>query len=167
LIGALFGPFVARAHAEVPVVAPDQLGMNAEQLDRIGAIVAKEIEAKNLPGCVVLVGRTGGIGMIKAYGRRQIEPREEPMTPDTVFDMASLTKPIATATSVMILVERGQLRLRNPVADYIPEFGENGKDKITVEDLLVHRGGLVPDNSLGDYEDGREKAWKRIFALVV
>jgi CubicO group peptidase (beta-lactamase class C family) len=139
-----------RIAAEVPVVAPAELGLSAEHLARIDGIVAKEIEAKNLPGCVVAIGRTGGIGLLKAYGHRQVEPDEEPMTTDTVFDMASLTKPIATATSVMILVERGELRLRNPVADYIPEFGENGKDKITVEDLLVHRGGLVPDNSLGD-----------------
>ena len=103
--------------------------------------------------------------MLKAYGRRQIEPDDEAMTVDTVFDMASLTKPIATATSIMMLVERGEVRLRNPVAEYIPEFGQNGKDDITVEDLLVHRGGLIPDNSLKDYQDGAEKSWERIFAL--
>jgi uncharacterized protein YbbC (DUF1343 family)/CubicO group peptidase (beta-lactamase class C family) len=142
-----------------------ELGFSAEQLDRIDVVVEAEIEAKHLPGCVVAIGRTGGIGLLKAYGLRQVEPEEKEMTVDTVFDMASLTKPIATATSIMILVERGEIRLRNPVADYIPEFGENGKEDVTVEDLLVHRGGLIPDNSLKDYQDGHEKSWERIFAL--
>jgi uncharacterized protein YbbC (DUF1343 family)/CubicO group peptidase (beta-lactamase class C family) len=151
--------------AELPQVLPSELGLNAEQLDRIDAMVEAEIKAKRLPGCVVAIGRTGGVGFLKAYGNRRLEPSPEPMTVDTLFDMASLTKPIATATSVMILVERGQVRLRNPIAEYIPEFGQNGKENVTVEDLLVHRGGLIPDNALKDYEDGVEKAWERLFAL--
>jgi len=166
ILGAfLLIAIAGRTSAEVPVVAPEALGLSAEHLARIDGIVDKAIEDKKLPGCVVAIGRTGGVGFLKAYGRRQIEPDDEPMTVDTVFDMASLTKPIATATSVMILVERGEVRLRNPVCEYIPEFGQNGKDEITVEDLLVHRGGLVPDNPLKDYEDGAEKAWERLFAL--
>ncbi|MBL9161553.1 MAG: DUF1343 domain-containing protein [Planctomycetaceae bacterium] len=153
------------SQAELPVVPAASLGLNQEQLDRIDALVEAEIEAKRLPGCVVAIGRTGGIGFLKAYGNRQLEPSQEPMTVETLFDMASLTKPIATATSVMILVEQGKVRLRNPIAEYIPEFGQNGKEHITVEDLLVHRGGLIPDNALKDYEDGPEKAWERLFAL--
>lgn len=153
------------SQAEVPVVPAASLGLNQQQLDRIDALVEAEIEAKRLPGCVVAIGRTGGIGFLKAYGNRRVQPSPEPMTVDTLFDMASLTKPIATATSVMILVEQGQVRLRNPIAEYIPEFGQNGKEHITVEDLLVHRGGLIPDNALKDYEDGVEKAWERLFAL--
>jgi uncharacterized protein YbbC (DUF1343 family)/CubicO group peptidase (beta-lactamase class C family) len=65
----------------------------------------------------------------------------------------------------MILVERGLVRLRNPVAEYIPEFGQNGKDQITIEQLLTHQSGLVPDNPLKDYQDGPDKSWERIFAL--
>jgi len=165
LTALLIAAITGQASADVPVVPPEELGISAEHLDRIDGIVADAIEDKKLPGCVVAIGRTGGVGMLKAYGCRQIEPDEEPMTVETVFDMASLTKPMATATSIMILVERGEVRLRNPVCEYIPEFGQNGKDEITVEDLLVHRGGLVPDNSLEDYEDGPEKAWERLFAL--
>jgi uncharacterized protein YbbC (DUF1343 family)/CubicO group peptidase (beta-lactamase class C family) len=155
----------APGRAQVPEVSPDALGLNAELLDRIDGLVEQAIEEKKLPGCVVAIGRTGGIGFLKPYGHRQLEPGREEMTTDTVFDMASLTKPIATATSIMILVERGEVRLRSPVADYIPEFGENGKEHVTVEDLLIHRGGLIPDNSLKDYQDGVEKAWERIYAL--
>src|SRR5690349_18526256 len=118
----LFQSGAGSVAADVPVAPPEQLGLDAQQLQRIDALVAQEIDAGNLPGCVVAIGRTGGIGMLKAYGQRQIEPEREEMTVDTVFDMASLTKPIATATSIMILVERGEVRLRNPVAEYIPEF---------------------------------------------
>ena len=155
------------SRAEVPVVPAASLGLNQQQLDRIDALVEMEIHEKKLPGCVVAIGRTGGIGFLKAYGNRQIEPSEDAMTVDTLFDMASLTKPIATATSVMILVERGDIRLRDPVAQYLPEFGKNGKEDITVEDLLVHRGGLIPDNALKDYEDGPNKSWERICELNV
>jgi uncharacterized protein YbbC (DUF1343 family)/CubicO group peptidase (beta-lactamase class C family) len=154
-----------RVEAELPQVGPEQLGLSAKQLAYIDGQVATEIEAKNLPGCVVAIGRTGGVGFLKAYGQRQLEPEKEKMTVDTIFDMASLTKGTATATSIMILVERGQVRLRNPVADYIPEFAANGKEKITIEDLLVHRGGLIPDNPLDDYNDGEEKAWEHTFKL--
>jgi uncharacterized protein YbbC (DUF1343 family)/CubicO group peptidase (beta-lactamase class C family) len=155
----------SRSLAEVPEVPPEKLGLSAKQLAYIDEQVAKEIEAKHLPGCVVAIGRTGGIGLLKAYGHRQLEPDKEKMTTDTIFDMASLTKGTATATSIMILVERGEVRLRNPIAEYIPEFAANGKEKITVEDLLVHRGGLIPDNPISDFNDGEEKAWEHIFDL--
>ncbi len=148
-----------------PVVAPDKIGLSGEQLAKIDELVEESIEKGNLPGCVVAIGRTGAIGLLKVYGQRQTEPTEEEMTADTVFDMASLTKPIATATSIMILVERGEVRLRETAATYIPEFGQNGKDDVTVEQLLTHQSGLIPDNPLGDYEDGVETAWERIFAL--
>jgi CubicO group peptidase (beta-lactamase class C family) len=87
------------------------------------------------------------------------------MTTDTVFDVASMTKPIATATSVMILAERGKLDLHAPVARYIPEFTQNGKDAVTVEQLLLHRGGLIADNPLKDYEAGPDEALRKIWAL--
>jgi len=86
------------------------------------------------------------------------------MTCDTVFDLASLTKPIATATSVMLLVERQQLALDEPVAKYLPEFGQAGKQSITVRQLLTHQGGLIADNPIEDFADGSEKAFQRIFA---
>ena len=89
------------------------------------------------------------------------------MTTDTIFDLASLTKPIATATSVLLLVEQGQLDLEERVATYLPEFGQNGKEAITVLQLLTHQGGLTPDNELGDYADGPAQAWERICGLGV
>lgn len=149
----------------LPVVAPAEVGMNAERLAEIDAVVAAGLAKKQMPGCVVLVGRQGKIVWRKAYGDRQIKPERAAMTLDTVFDLASLTKPIATATSVMLLVERGKIAVDEPAAKYIPEFTGHGKEKITVEQLLVHTSGLTPDNALSDYRDGPEKSWERICAL--
>ncbi len=150
----------------LPEKSPAELGLNASRLDAIDELVAAEIEKGNLPGCVVMIGRRDGIALKRAYGQRQVEPTSEKMTLDTVFDMASLTKPLATATSIMLLIERGQIRLHDPVATYIPEFSKNGKDSITIEHLLTHQGGLIPDNPLADYEQGPAEAWKRILELT-
>src|SRR5437764_9568527 len=87
------------------------------------------------------------------------------MTTNTVFDMASITKPVATATSVMLLVERGQLKLGQKVTSILPEFAANEKDGITIFDLLTHQSGLLPDNAVADYENGREEAIKKICEL--
>lgn len=146
--------------------APESVGMSSRQLAFLDEAIADEIAKKQLPGAVVLVGRQGKIVWRKAYGNRVLEPNVEAMTPDTIFDLASLTKVVATATSVMVLVERGKLRLGDPVARYIPEFGENGKRAITIEQLLTHRSGLIPDNSIGDYQQGVEKAWENIWKLA-
>ena len=116
-------------------------------------------------GVSVIVADHERILYRKAFGDRQVEPTPEPMTVDTVFDMASITKPVATATSVMILVQQGKVDVNQPVIKYIPEFGAAGKNEITVADLLLHVGGLIPDNSLRDYQDGIDNAWEKIWAL--
>ncbi len=156
----------ALAHcAPLPQSDPLAVGLDGTILEQIEGLVASEIQQEKLPGCVVMIGRQGTVAFARAFGHRQLQPTPELMTVDTVFDMASLTKPVATATSIMILVERGQLRLRDPVANTIPEFAQNGKDKITVEHLLTHQGGLIPDNPLADYKQGSKEAWNRIWAL--
>jgi uncharacterized protein YbbC (DUF1343 family)/CubicO group peptidase (beta-lactamase class C family) len=151
--------------AGLPRAEPADAGMDAEHLARIDEIVAQGLAEKRMPGCVVCVGRRGTIVLLKAYGNKQLRPGELPMTTDTVFDMASITKPVATATSVMILVERGQLKLGQRVAALIPEFAANEKEAITVFDLLTHQSGLLPDNALADYNDGPKKAVERICVL--
>ena len=150
----------------LPSAAPESAGMSSQQLAYIDEAVTAEIAKKQLPGAVVLVGRQGKIVYRKAFGNRALEPSVEAMTTDTVFDLASLTKVVATATSVMILVERGKIRLGDPVSRYIPEFGEMGKKNITVEQLLTHRSGLIPDNAIEDYHQGAEKAWENIWKLA-
>ncbi|GAB5442466.1 MAG: hypothetical protein Fues2KO_28150 [Fuerstiella sp.] len=151
--------------ADLPKAKPEAVGMDVKKLDEIDAVVAEGIAEKKMPGCVVMIGHQGHIVYHKAFGHRQLVPQKQPMKPDTVFDMASLTKPIATATSIMTLVDAGKLDVNARVSKYVPEFAANGKQDITVHQLLTHMGGLIPDNSLKDYLDGPEKAFERIYAL--
>jgi uncharacterized protein YbbC (DUF1343 family)/CubicO group peptidase (beta-lactamase class C family) len=140
-------------------------GMGPAMERYIERLVASALERGDMAGCVVLVGRRAGIVYEKAFGHRSIEPKQVPMTTDTLFDMASLTKPVATATSVMILIERGQLRLQDKVTKFFPEFAAKGKEDVTIEQLLVHSAGLIPDNALADYHDGWTSAQPKICDL--
>ncbi len=169
-IGLLFTILLAVSIAELnaeglPLAAPDAVGLDAACLSQIDGVVAAGIDAGEMPGCVVCIGRQGKIAYLKAYGYQQIEPEKSEMTIDTVFDMASITKPVATATSTMLLVHRGSLKLNDRVAEHLPEFAQNGKDQVTIEDLLLHQSGLTPDNALSDYEDGPAKAFENVYAL--
>ncbi|WP_435009171.1 exo-beta-N-acetylmuramidase NamZ domain-containing protein [Tundrisphaera lichenicola] len=154
------------AIASLPEARPEALGIDPSRLARVEDAIARAIGEKTVPGAVVLVGRKGKIAMARAFGKRSVEPTDEPMTRDTVFDMASLTKPVATATSVMVLLERGKFRLSDPIVRHLPELKGNGKDAITIDQLLRHRTGLIPDNPIADYADGPEKAWSRIAELA-
>ncbi len=149
----------------LPRVSPDKIGLDPQKLDKIDALVAAGLENKQMPGCVVLVARQGQVAWRKAYGQMSAESGFESLSENTIYDLASLTKPIATATSVMKLVEEGKVELSAPVTKYLPEFAVHGKEKITVEQLLLHISGLIADNPLSDYQDGPEKAWERLFAL--
>jgi len=153
------------AEAALPEAKPDALGLDGSRLARVGEAVGLAVEKGEVPGAVVLVGRRGKIAFAWAVGRRAIVPAEEPMTRDTVFDLASLTKPVATATSIMLLVEAAKLRLDEPFVRYLPEFDNHGKGAITIEQLLRHRSGLVADNPLTDFADGPTKAWERLANL--
>ena len=149
----------------MPTAAPADVGVDPDRLAVIDEIVAEGLRRARMPGCVVLVGARGHIVHHKAYGRRAVEPEAEEMTLDTVFDLASLTKPIATANSVMLLVEEGKVELDKPACTYLPEFTGEDKESITVRQLLTHQSGLIADNALSDYLDGPEKAWERITSL--
>src|SRR5215471_2882500 len=139
--------------AKLIPTSPESVGLSGSRLTKIDEAVLDSISRRETPGAVVLVGRRGRIVYRKAFGRRTIEPQSDAdeMTVDTVFDLASLTKIVATATSMMILVEQGKVSLADPVALYIPEFAKNGKERITVEQLMTHRAGLPPDNEIADY----------------
>lgn len=109
---------------------------------RISQAARQEIAAGRLPGAVILVGHQGEIVYRKAFGFRALQPLPQPMTPDTIFDLASLTKVVATSTAVMQLAERGQVDLDRPAAVYWPEFAQNGKGRISLRHLLTHTSGL-------------------------
>jgi uncharacterized protein YbbC (DUF1343 family)/CubicO group peptidase (beta-lactamase class C family) len=137
---------------------------STSDLDVLDPIVQTAIQNHEVPGAVLLVGHDGRVIYRKAFGSRSLEPTRTPMTVDTVFDIASLTKVVATTTAVMQLVEKGKIRLNDPVVKYIAEFGQNGKTDITVRDLLTHYSGLPPDLDLTHPWTGHDVAYTMAFA---
>lgn len=148
--------------ATLPVAAPAAVGMSAARLAEIDNAAQKSIERREMPGAVVLAARRGRVVWRKAYGARAVLPAREAMTTETIFDLASLTKVVATATSIMILIERGQVRLSDPASLYVPELKGEGKEKITIEQLLTHRSGFAPDFDLSEPWTGYDEAIKRL-----
>ena len=137
---------------------------NTPNLAVLDAIVLDAIHDHQIPGAVLLVGHNGQVVYRKAFGNRALEPRRESMTADTIFDIASLTKVVATTTAVMQLVQKGEVRVNDPVAKYIPDFAENGKDDITVRNLLTHFSGLREDFNLDPPWQGRDAGFRLAFA---
>ncbi len=151
----------APAPMPTPASAPASAGFDQARAARADEVIRQAIDQKQLPGAVLLVGRGDQVVYEKAYGNRAVTPSVEPMTLDTIFDMASVTKVVATTTSVMILVEEGRIRLSDRVATFIPEFGKYGKNEITVRHLLTHAGGLRPDIDMNDEFHGYDAAIER------
>jgi CubicO group peptidase (beta-lactamase class C family) len=139
--------------------------VDREKLTKIDAAVDAALKRNDCPGAVVLVVHADEVVFRKAYGLRVVQPEKVPMTPDTVFDMASITKPVATATSIMLLAEQGKLSFSDPVAKHWPAFAANGKESVTIEHCLLHVSGLTADNAIADYADGPEKALERVADL--
>jgi uncharacterized protein YbbC (DUF1343 family) len=151
---------IASAHAAPPeavLVASASLPEAA-----IDAAVEEAIANQSLPGAVVVIGRHDRILLRRAYGYRELEPSLATMTLDTLFDLASLTKPIATATSIMVLVERGGVALEDPLVKYVPECGTGGKGEITLRHLLLHVAGLPAVTPKEDFAYGRDEVIRRI-----
>ena len=137
---------------------------NAPNLAVLDSIVLDAIHDHQIPGAVLLVGHNGQVVYRKAFGNRALEPRREAMTADTIFDIASLTKVVATTTAVMQLVQKGEVRVNDPVAKYISEFAANGKEDITVRNLLTHFSGLREDFDLDPPWQGRDAGLRLAFA---
>jgi uncharacterized protein YbbC (DUF1343 family)/CubicO group peptidase (beta-lactamase class C family) len=128
----------------VMVTSASSQMLREEQMAPIAEMAKKAIQTGKIPGAVILIGNQGKVVYRQAFGFRALKPKKLPMTTDTIFDIASLTKVIATSIAVAQLVEMGKLDLEDPVAKYWPEFGANGKEGITVRDLLTHYSGLRP-----------------------
>src|SRR6185436_8246506 len=144
---AAFAPAIASAAAFKP-----------DKLAEIDTAITEAIADKKLPGGVLWLEQNG-VEHKKIYGNRSLVPAEERTTEDTIYDAASLTKVVATTTAIMQLVERGKLDLNAPVARYIPDFAANGKENVTVRQLITHFSGLRPDL---DYKP----AWSSIETAV-
>ena len=131
----------------------------------IDVAVTAAIGRGELPGAVVLVLHKDEIVYRKAFGQRAVMPINTLMTVITVFDLASLTKPIVTATAIMLLIEEGKLNVKDKLAQHLPAFCRKETEGVTLEHLLLHTSGFIADNALSDYQDGRAKALERLFAL--
>ncbi len=158
---------VPRSDAQPRTAATASAGLSPVRLAAVDAIIGQAIADGNIPGAVLIVGHNGKVVYRKAYGSRALEPKREPMTLDTIFDLASLTKVIATTTAVMQLVQQGKVRLNDPVAKYLPEFAQNAKDDITVRQLLTHYSGLEPDLDLKTPWEGKDTAYRMAFAEIL
>ena len=150
------------------LVSPEQVGMSSKQIMHADKIIEQAIQQKEIPGAVLAVVKDGKMAYLKAYGNKQVFPSTISMDVNTVFDLASLTKPVATAISAMILVERGQLRLLDKVNLYIPNFKEwsDGKNKkdIRVIDLMTHTSGLPSYAPVAQLE--KEKVSSRPIQMI-
>jgi uncharacterized protein YbbC (DUF1343 family)/CubicO group peptidase (beta-lactamase class C family) len=149
---------VPHGSAQAPAQRRLSTPVDVTRLDAIEPIVQAAIKEKLLPGAVVLVGHRDRIVYQKAFGNRAVEPGVEPMTVDTIFDLASLTKVVATTTSMLMLIEDGKVRLSDRVATHIPGFERYGKGDITVRHLMTHVSGLRPDVDLGEAWVGYDTA---------
>jgi uncharacterized protein YbbC (DUF1343 family)/CubicO group peptidase (beta-lactamase class C family) len=154
------GPPLRLRSAQVRAAVP----AHTVALSAVDAVIEQAIHEGNIPGAVLIIGHNGQVICRKAYGSRALEPRREAMTLDTIFDLASLTKVIVTTTAVMQLFEHGAIRLNDPVAKYLPEFAQNGKEDITIRQLLTHYSGLEPDLDLKTVWEGKETAYRMAFA---
>lgn len=150
----------------LPKTKPEKVGMSSARLKRVEAIIREAIQNKDFPGAVLLVGRKGKIVFHRSFGESQWVPEVRQMSSSMIFDLASITKPVATATSIMLLVEQGKIRLWDKVKEYIPEFkpyasnvdrtteGESEPEDACLWHLLTHTSGLPP------YTDAEEVAQK-------
>ncbi len=139
---------------------PATTAVSESDFASVDALVRQDVTNESITGAVLLVGHNGKIVHQKAFGLRAVSPRPETMTLDTVFDLASLTKVVATTPSVMRMIELGQVRLNDSVSRYLPEFAANGKQSVTVRELLTHYSGLRPDLDANPPWQGQEEAFR-------
>lgn len=144
-------------NAQYAITASDTIRYEKE--NQMDAAINEAIAAGKCPGGVLWVEHNGR-SYHKAYGNRALVPATETMFENTIFDAASLTKVVACAPAVMLLVERGQLSLDDLAVKYLPEFTGGGKESVTIRQLITHTSGLRPDISLKPDWSGSEAAIK-------
>jgi len=144
-------------------VEPESVGMDAAGLKDIDAVVEQTIAIGHTPGAVVAIGRGNKLCFLKGYGHRQFYPEQEKITLDTLFDLASVTKVACTATALALVVDQGKVSPDDPVVHYFPEFGVNGKDRITVWHCMTHASGIM--DYYNQTRGTKEELWKLLCGL--
>lgn len=136
------------AEGGLPSKEPSAVGMSAKRLEKVDKVVARAIKAGGFPGAAVLIGRSGATVLEKGYGNLSWSGKTAVVPSRTIYDLASLTKVVATTTGVMVLFDEGKIRLEDPVSKFIPAFSGGAKDDITIGQLLEHRSGLPAGREL-------------------
>ena len=132
----------------LPTKSPEAVGMSGARLKKIDHVVAKAIKAGGFPGAAVVVGRRGATVWEKGFGHLSWSRKESVVPSRTIYDLASLTKVVATTTAVMILYDEGRIKLDDPLSKFLPAFSGGAKDDVTIQLLLEHRSGLPAGRDL-------------------
>jgi serine-type D-Ala-D-Ala carboxypeptidase len=149
VLSLLISTFAIASGGGLPLKAPRAVGMSSERLAKIDHVVLRGISAGGYPGAAVVVGRRGAAVVEKGFGKLSWESGSPTVSPDrTIYDLASLTKVVATTSALMILYDEGKIRLDDPVSKYVPGFSGGQKDQVTVRMLLEHRSGLPAGRDL-------------------
>jgi CubicO group peptidase (beta-lactamase class C family) len=145
--------------------APVEAGFRADGMAEVDGVLDAAVAAHAFPGAVVAVGKDGVLAHLRGYGHLSYDAGSPPARPDTMYDLASLTKVIVTTTMAMILVDEGKLDITKPVSAFLPEFHGGAKDKVTVWHLLTHSSGIDWWAALYKELQGKEAYLKRIEAM--
>ncbi len=121
---------------------PENAGMNRDSLARLDSIMSEAIQDHVFPGGQLLVAKDGAVVYNKSFGSFEYNSKSTKVSASTIYDIASVTKVIATTSAIMRLYDEEKIQLDDSVVKHIPEFGSNGKEKITIRNLLLHNGGL-------------------------
>ncbi len=146
----------------LPVKKPAAVGMSSTRLRAIDHVLARGIKAGGFPGAAVVVGRKGAAVWEKGFGTLDWTRETRVSAKQTIYDLASLTKVVGTTTAIMVLFDEGKVALDSSVQSYLPAFQGDGKDRVTVRQLLEHRSGLPADRDLWRIARSPEEARRAV-----
>src|SRR5665213_4312669 len=152
----------------LPARAPDSVGMSAQRLAAVDRVVAEGVAAAGFPVAAVIIGRRDATVLSRGYGTLDYSPASAPVSPErTLYDLASLTKVVATTSAMMVLFDEHRIELDAPVARYLPAFARGEKSRVTVRELLEHRSGLPAGRNLSHYVHSPSEARRLVLATAI
>jgi CubicO group peptidase (beta-lactamase class C family) len=152
----------------LPVLAPDSLGSSTAPLGAIDRVVERGVAASGFPGAAVIIGRRDSILVSRGYGTLDYSPASAAVSPErTLYDLASLTKVVATTSAVMLLYDAHRIDLDAPVARYLPAFAHGAKSRVTIRQLLEHRSGLPAGRNLSHLAHSPAEARRLVLATAL
>ncbi|OGU63214.1 MAG: hypothetical protein A3C56_05330 [Ignavibacteria bacterium RIFCSPHIGHO2_02_FULL_56_12] len=143
---------------------PEEVNMSSEKLRAVDEIMTKAVRDSAFPGGVILAAKNGVVVYHKAFGGMDYSVYPQAVTPNTIYDLASVTKVISTTSAVMRLVDEGKVSLDDPIVKYIPQFGQRGKERVKLYNLLVHNSGLPAWRRFYEFCSDRQCVLDSVFA---